>query len=68
MNDIDPPPPPALPPKYTISSDFCLFHKGKIRGNRYTCPRCKTQYCYTCALQAKKEGRLCIKCKQLISL
>ena len=62
------PPPPTLPPNIIINKDFCLFHKGRIQGERYTCPRCKTQYCLNCALNAKQEGRLCVKCKQLIDL
>jgi hypothetical protein len=68
MDNKRSPPPPTLPPKIEISKDFCLFHKGKIEGNRYTCPRCKTEYCLNCALKAKKERKSCIKCKQMINL
>ena len=67
MNDKRPPL-PNLPPKIEISENFCLYHKGTIQGKKYICPRCKTQYCLNCALQAKNEGKLCVKCKQLIDL
>jgi len=68
MNDKKIPPPPTLPPVFNIDEKYCLFHKGEIQGEIYTCPRCKTRYCLNCALEAKQEKKLCIKCKQLIDL
>ncbi len=68
MRDKKTPPPPALPPSFKIGDNFCLFHKGDIQGDTYTCPACKTNYCLVCAKKAKLEGKLCIKCKQLIIL
>lgn len=60
------PPPPELPPNVKISKNYCLFHKGEIIGNIYTCPRCKTNYCSTCANEARLKGIPCVKCKQLV--
>ncbi len=68
MDNKNIPPPPSLPPTYEISKDFCLFHKGKIHGEIYTCPRCNAQYCLNCAINAKNEGKFCVKCKQLIDI
>lgn len=66
MNDKKVPPPPVLPPSIKLTENFCLFHKGIIQGDIYTCPKCKTKYCLECAKKAKLEGQLCVKCKQLI--
>jgi len=66
MSDKKVPPPPALPPSFKMEENFCLFHKGDIQGDMYTCPACKTNYCLVCAKKAKLEGKLCIKCKQLV--
>lgn len=60
------PPPPILPPIVKLNDEFCLFHKGNISGEFYICPSCKTKYCLECAKEAKNEGKLCIKCKQLV--
>ena len=60
------PPPPAMPPSISIKKDFCLFHKGDLSEDQYTCPSCKTKYCLECAKKAKSEGKYCVKCKQLI--
>ncbi|MDX1797322.1 MAG: hypothetical protein R3255_01620 [Candidatus Lokiarchaeia archaeon] len=66
MSDKKVPPPPLLPPRFTIKENFCLFHKGEISGEVYTCPNCKTKFCLECAEKAKNEGKLCVKCKHLI--
>jgi hypothetical protein len=69
MSDKKIPAPPKMPPKdFKIKKNFCLFHKGELQGEIYTCPSCKTKYCLSCAEKAKKEGKKCIKCKQLIYL
>lgn len=63
------PKPPIFPPKdVKIGKDFCLFHKGKIQGEIYICPKCSTQYCKTCAVKAKENGKKCVKCKNPIYL
>jgi hypothetical protein len=61
-------PPPVLPPNFAIKENLCLFHKGDIQGEIYTCPACKTMYCLTCVQKAQKEGKYCVKCKGLILL
>ncbi|MFX0000212.1 MAG: hypothetical protein ACFE9Q_15350 [Candidatus Hodarchaeota archaeon] len=66
MSDKKIPPPPTLPPSFKIKDNFCLFHKGEIQGETYTCPTCKSVYCLECAKKARVEAKLCIKCKQLI--
>ena len=66
MSDKKVPPPPVLPPSVSLSENFCLFHKGDIKGVVYSCASCKTKYCLKCAQKAKEEGKLCIKCKSLI--
>lgn len=66
MNDKKAPPPPMLPPSFKMKENFCLLHKGDIQGEIYTCPACKTKYCMECAKKARHEGKLCVKCKQLI--
>ncbi|MFX1394510.1 MAG: hypothetical protein ACFFAH_13170 [Promethearchaeota archaeon] len=69
MSDKKKPPPPVLPPKLEKTQEnFCLFHRGDIEGEIYQCTACKTKYCLECAKKAKKEGKKCIKCKQLIFL
>ncbi|MFX1389045.1 MAG: hypothetical protein ACFE9Z_03165 [Promethearchaeota archaeon] len=60
------PPPPVLPPSTKLNQNFCLFHKGEIKGEIYICPTCKSNYCLECAKNAAKEAKLCIKCKQLV--
>ncbi|MFX0023181.1 MAG: hypothetical protein ACFE9S_12715 [Candidatus Hermodarchaeota archaeon] len=66
MDNKKVPPPPVLPPTITLNENFCLIHKGDIKGDFYTCPNCRTNYCIECAEKAKKEGKLCIKCKHLV--
>jgi len=66
MNDKKIPPPPVLPPNIDLKDNYCLFHKGEIVGNVYTCPKCKTKYCMNCALEARARGISCIKCKQIV--
>ncbi len=66
MNNKKVPPPPVLPPSIKINENFCLLHKGEIRGKIYTCPSCKINYCMECAEKASQEAKLCIKCKKLI--
>jgi hypothetical protein len=66
MSDKNIPPPPILPPSIEIKKDFCLFHKGVIQGEIYTCPACKTNYCLKCAKKANLEEKLCVKCKRLV--
>jgi len=68
MNNKKLPPPPNLPPNFTVSEKFCLLHKGELSEEKYTCPKCKTVYCLNCAKKAKIEGKSCVKCKQLILL
>ena len=68
MSDKKLPPPPALPPSFTASSKFCLFHKGALSEDIYTCPKCKTIYCLECAKKAQVERKSCIKCKQIVLL
>ena len=68
MSEKKLPPGPNLPPKTTLRENYCLFHKGDITGELYTCPSCKTTYCLSCAKKAKEEKRTCVKCKQLIFL
>jgi len=68
MSNKNLPPPPVLPPTIKISEQFCLFHKGNIRGEIYICPKCKSKYCLECAKKAMNEGKSCIKCKQIILL
>lgn len=55
MSDKKVPPPPVLAPSVALSENFCLFHKGDIKGEIYTYPSCKTRYCLDCAEKAKKE-------------
>ncbi len=62
------PPPPALPPSFTASSKFCLFHKGDLSEDIYTCPKYKTTYCLECAKKAQIVRKSCIKCKQIVLL
>jgi len=66
MNNKKMPPAPVLPPSVKISENYCFFHKGEIIGSIYTCPRCKTNYCSTCAKEAQSKGIPCVKCKQLV--
>ncbi len=66
ISDDRTPPPPVMPPTLKKKDNFCLFHKGKIKGKVYTCPRCKTQYCMKCAVKARDAQKYCVKCKQLI--
>ncbi|MFX1502665.1 MAG: hypothetical protein ACFFDH_17020 [Promethearchaeota archaeon] len=66
MSDKNVPPPPILPPSFKIKKNFCLFHKGDIQGEIYTCPVCKTNYCLECAKKAQLEEKLCVKCKRLV--
>jgi len=66
MSEKRTPPPPALPPSFSIKENSCLFHKGEIQGEIYECPSCKSKYCMECARKAKTEGKHCVKCKQLI--
>ncbi|MBD3195410.1 MAG: hypothetical protein GF317_10165 [Candidatus Lokiarchaeota archaeon] len=68
MNDKKIPSPPVLPPKIKIKENFCLFHKGEIEGETYTCPKCGTKYCLKCAKKARSEAKLCVKCKQLVMM
>lgn len=69
MSDKKIPPPPSLPPNTSkIPENFCLFHRGEIKGDIYQCVTCKAKYCKECAKKAKSEGLKCIKCKQLIFL
>jgi hypothetical protein len=64
----DKPLPPTLPPseKSKLRENFCLFHKGEIKGDIYECPSCHTKYCWNCAKDAKQEGKKCVKCKTFI--
>ena len=66
MNEKIIPPPPKLPPKIAIPKKICLLHKGALSDLKYTCPKCKTQYCLECTKTAKEEAIACVKCKQLI--
>jgi hypothetical protein len=66
MSDKKIPLPPILPPTFTFDEKFCLFHKGDIKGEIYICPSCKTNYCLKCAKKARKEGKICIKCRHLV--
>ena len=66
MNEKKIPSAPVFPPSVRIKENFCLFHKGDIEGEIYTCPSCKTQYCLECAKKVKQARRACIKCKQMI--
>ena len=69
MTDKKTPPPPSLPPStFKVDENFCLFHKGPIQADTYTCPTCKTNYCSECAKKAKSEKKSCVKCKQLLLL
>ena len=68
MGEKKTPPPPAMPPNFSLKNDYCLFHKGDLSGDIYTCPSCKAQYCLDCAKKAKEEKKYCVKCKQLILL
>ncbi|MBD3340480.1 MAG: hypothetical protein GF353_15300 [Candidatus Lokiarchaeota archaeon] len=63
------PPPPNLPPdNIKITENYCLIHKGEIKGEIYECPSCKRKYCLECALKIKDEGKKCPKCQQIIFL
>ena len=67
MSEKKIPPPPVLPPSINkLKDNICLFHKGEINGETYTCPSCKTKYCLECAKKSKLERKFCVKCKQLI--
>ena len=68
MSDKKLPPPPVLPLSFTASSKFCLFHKGDLSEDIYTCPKCKTTYCLECAKKAQTGRKSCIKCKQIVFL
>lgn len=67
MNDKMPPP-PSMPPSTNMEEGLCLFHKGMIQGDIYTCPSCNTNYCLACAEKAKAAGKKCVKCQQIILL
>ncbi len=62
-NEKQIPPPPEMPPPIEIKKDFCLFHKGQIKGEIYECKKCSQLYCLECAKKASLEGKSCIKCK-----
>ena len=67
MTDKKNPSPPIMPPSSVkIMENFCLFHRGDIKGDIYQCNACKSKYCFECAKKAKAEGKKCVKCKQLI--
>lgn len=66
MSEKKTPPPPSLPPSFEKKENYCLFHKGPLQGDLYTCITCKAEYCLECAKQARAEGKQCIRCKQLI--
>ncbi len=48
--------------------DFCIIHKGPIRGIIYSCPKCGVKYCMKCAstLKNRKEG--CWSCEEKIDV
>ena len=68
MSDKKIPPPPTLSPTFNKLDNFCLFHKGDLSEDKYTCPKCKTIYCLECAKRAQEDRKSCIKCKQIILL
>ncbi len=49
-------PPSILPPSFTASSKFCLFHKGDLSEDIYTCPKCKIIYCPECVKKLRLIG------------
>jgi len=46
----------------------CIAHKGSIGGSSYICPKCKSLYCLECAINLKKENKLCILCNLTIQV
>ena len=68
MSDQKIPLPPTLTPTFTASVNFCLFHKGDLSEDIYTCLKCKTIYCLECAKKAQTDRKSCIKCKQIVLL
>ena len=68
MSDKKLPLPPTFPPSFKESDNFCLFHKGNLLEDIYTCPKCKTIYCLECAKKAQADSKSCIKCKQIVLL
>ena len=46
----------------------CIVHKGPIDGAIYLCPRCRTYYCFNCAITIKKNGEKCWTCDSDINI
>ena len=49
-------------------ADFCVVHKGPIRGIIYSCPKCGVKYCMKCAKMLKKRKEGCWSCEGKIEL
>ncbi len=68
MSEKKVPPPPSMPPAFKVNENFCLLHKGELKGQTYECPGCKTKYCLECVKKAKIEKKSCVKCKKIFFL
>lgn len=50
------------------AKDYCIVHKGEIRGLIYACPNCGTKYCFRCAKSLQEQGEKCWNCEMDIEL
>ncbi len=41
----------------------CLAHKGPLEGSSYICPKCKSLYCFKCAIDLHQKGEKCKLCE-----
>jgi len=48
--------------------DFCVIHKGPIRGIIYSCPKCGVKYCMKCATTLKERKENCWSCEEKIDV
>jgi len=41
----------------------CLAHKGPLEGSSYICPKCKSLFCFKCAIDLHEKGERCMLCE-----